>query len=71
MTVQDFFRAYFSLSDVREIWVQRNDGSGRLERLYSSNDGYHEQYMKPEVRAAKIRGWGIDRKCRRIWVTVE
>lgn len=71
MTVQEFFRSYFELgSEVKEILVQRNDGSGHLKCLYSSADGYKEQFMRPEVRAAEIRRWGIDRKCKRIWVTV-
>ena len=71
MTVQEFFRPYFGLgAEVKEILVQRNDGSGHLKRLYSSLDGYNEQLMRPEVRVAEIEGWGIDRKCKRIWVTV-
>lgn len=71
MTVQEFFGSYFGLvSEVKEILVQRNDGSGRLKRLYRSADGYKEQFVLPEVRDAEIRRWGVDRKCKRIWVTV-
>lgn len=71
MTVQEFFRAYFSLgSKFQNISVQRNE-NGRLRYLYSSDMGYVEQYMRPEVRAAIIRGWGIEARSKIIWVTVE
>lgn len=60
MTVQEFLRAYFGLtSKIKGVIVQRNN-SGHLERLYSSNDGYDERFMKPEVRTAVINSWGVD-----------
>lgn len=71
MTVQEFFRAYFSLgSKFQNISVRRVEGE-RFINLYSSNQGYAERYMRPEVRSATIRGWGIDATAKRIWVTVE
>ena len=72
MTVQELLRAYFGLtSTIHSIIVQRNN-SGRLEKLYSSNDGYDERYMRPEVRTAEIISWGVDiSKTPRIWITVE
>lgn len=73
MTVQEFLRAYFGLgSKFQHIIVQRNDGHGRLEKLYSSPDGYCEQYMNPEVRNAVISKWGIGVKpVYQIWITVK
>lgn len=71
MTVQEFLRAYFSLgSKFQSISVQKNNG-GKLKNLYSSNSGYVEQYMQPEVRVAAVGKWGIDEKLKRIWITVE
>ena len=71
MTVQEFLRAYFPLgSKFQGISVQKNDG-GKLKNLYSSNNGYVEQYMNPEVRGATVWKWGIDEKLKRIWITVE
>lgn len=71
MTVRELLRAYFSLgSKFCGILVQRND-SGRLEKLYSSNHGYDERYMRPEIQAAVVNKWGIDIKQSTIWITLE
>lgn len=71
MTVQEFLRAYFSLgSKFQSISVQKNE-DGKFKNLYSSNDGYIEQYMNPQVRRAVVWKWGIDEKLKRIWITVE
>lgn len=71
MTVQEFLRAYFQLgSKFQNILVQGNNGDGHLHVRYSSNEGYCEQWMRPEVRNANINAWGIEHKNKLIWITI-
>lgn len=71
MTVREFLQAYFQLgSKFQNILVQENNGDGHLKVRYSSSDGYHDQWIRPEVRGAKINTWGIDLKKKLIWITI-
>ena len=71
MTVHELLESYFGLdSKFQAIVIVQND-EGKQKTLYSSPYGCHEMYMKPEIRSAAVRKWGIAVRPNRIWVSVE
>lgn len=63
MTVLEFMRSYnafFGKKD-RMLIVKNVPGDGTSKTVHNDVMG-NELHMRPEVREAKIRIWGIDKK---------
>lgn len=71
MTVHELLESYFGLdSKFQAIVIVQNDG-GKQKTLYFSPYGYHEMCMRPEIRSAAVRKWGLAVRPNRIWGSVE